>query len=219
MDILNEIKKNKQAVLDRRQVPHGGPCGRCRKVFDRFILHGFRTRVFLVVVQTLVRRAETELARWRCPDCNGTFTDYPAFAIPGKRYVKADILERSRRYLDKADATYRAVIKSGNRSTVYEDCKGLDDGRALSQTSLWRWVGFWGRLEETLRRLLGLIMEADPVSLVHRSVRMIAPHKCRSDMRRKILQKAARLVEAAESFPKILRPINFTDYGTGNPVS
>jgi len=67
-------------------------CPICKEAPDYFKPHDCRKRVFLVIVEWVVQKIESVLGRWKCPLCNHTFTYYPNFAIPYKRYVKDNIL-------------------------------------------------------------------------------------------------------------------------------
>ena len=59
-----------------------------------FTCHGTRPRRFLVLVGSYVRKVAGLLARWRCPRCRRTFTDYPPFASPYKAYTLPQMTER-----------------------------------------------------------------------------------------------------------------------------
>ena len=62
--------------------PH---CGRAPEPTLFFRRHALRQRKFLVIQGRYIHAVEGLLARWRCPFCRRTFTEYPPFALPFKR--------------------------------------------------------------------------------------------------------------------------------------
>lgn len=207
MDESEKIKDNKDAILRGEQVPHGKACLNCGTVVEAYKLHSFRERTFLVVVSAVaaisrcsVRRIMGELGVWKCPECGKAFTDYPEFALPYKRYVISEVLKRSRKeYLEDPGATYEKASESNGIATLYEGAEG-EDGRCLSPSTIWRWLGFLGGLKETLRRSLQMIREQDPESDLHRRTFPIPERKYRSQERCRTLQAAWRLCLTGGAF-------------------
>ena len=85
----------------------------------RFTFHGTRARRFLVLVGHYVRKVAALLARWRCPHCRKTFTDYPPFACPYQAYTLPQITERAAQYVGNAATSYRTGVRSANLPTCY----------------------------------------------------------------------------------------------------
>lgn len=66
--------------------------------------------------------------------------------------------------------------------------------RALSHTTLHRWLTFLGAMTVTLATGCDLYLQADPTSTVHRFDGAVAPGKARSDSRLQSLSIARRLL-------------------------
>jgi transposase-like protein len=116
-----------------------------------FTCHGTRPRSFLVLVGSYVRKVAGLLARWRCPRCRRTFTDYPPFASPYKAYTLPQITERAARYVSNDSISYRKGVCSANLPIFYAQGRThnvIEDGHTaavpnltiLAHTSLFRWV-------------------------------------------------------------------------------
>lgn len=84
-----------------------------------FAFHGARPRRFLVLVGLYVCKVPALLARWRCPDCRKTFTDYPSFACPHKAYTVPQMTERAAGYVNNTATSYRKGVCSGNLPIFY----------------------------------------------------------------------------------------------------
>ena len=116
-----------------------------------FACHGTRHRRFLVLVGSYVWRVAGLLARWRCPRCRRTFTDYPPFAAPCKAYTMPQMSERAARYISSESTSYRKGVCSANVPIFYAQRRGnksFEDSdtdvvlnfTTLAHTSLFRWV-------------------------------------------------------------------------------
>jgi transposase-like protein len=84
-----------------------------------FTCHGARPRRFLVLVGPYVRKVAGLLARWRCPRCRRTFTDYPPFASPYKAYTLLQMTERAARYISNDWTSYRKGVCSASLPIFY----------------------------------------------------------------------------------------------------
>jgi hypothetical protein len=132
--------------------------------------------------------------RWKCLVCRKTFTWYPSFCRPYKRYVLHDMMALSERYVGNDPATYRGVtccIGSG------------EQGRQLSPTTLWRWVGDLGACERLAQAGLRLLQRQAPELALHRQMRPVAAHKWRSEPRRQRLEQARFFAVVFEAFFRI----------------
>ena len=116
-----------------------------------FTLHGNRPRHFLVLVGLYVRKVIGLLARWRCPHCRRTFTDYPWFACPYKAYTLPQMAERAAKYVNDTAASYRKGVCSANLpvfhaagpvaiSTHRQQSEPEPSLTTMAHTSLFRWV-------------------------------------------------------------------------------
>ncbi len=127
-----------------------------------FVFHGTRPRRFLVLVGSYVCKVLALLARWRCPRCRKTFTDYPPFACPYKAYTLPQITERAAKYVNSTAISYRKGVRSANRPIYYEKTplgKSVQQHRSqeilslaiVAHSSLFHWVTALGR--DALRQL------------------------------------------------------------------
>ncbi len=116
-----------------------------------FAFHGTRPRRFLVLVGSYVCKVAALLARWRCPHCHGTFTDYPPFACPHNAYTLPQMTERAAKYVSNTSTSYRTGVRSANLPSFHEEGptdESVPPGRTdvvpslatMAHTSLFRWV-------------------------------------------------------------------------------
>ena len=121
-----------------------------------FIIHGTRPRRFLVLVGSYVHKVAALLARWRCPRCRKTFTDYPPFACPYKAYTLPQMTERAAKYVSDTTTSYRKCVRSANRLIFYAhrptnesaQCHHYDATLSritMAHSSLFHWVTALGR--------------------------------------------------------------------------
>lgn len=208
-EILAEIEEHTQAVRSGRVSPPEGACLRCGKRPDRFLRHDRRPRSFLVVVVALrlVRRLSSFVVRWRCPLCDYRFTQCPSFALPHKHYVREEILERSARYADGDDATYRSAASEEKGLPVAYEASHPDaiDDRTLARSTVWRWLATLAALRQTCRQAVDMIRARSPRALILRRAFIVSPGKYRSDARRAALESALRLVYAEAAYRPLFR--------------
>ena len=150
-----------------------------------FSFHGTRPRRFLVLVDSYVCKVAALLARWRCPHCHKTFTDYPPFACAHKAYTLPQMTERAAKYVSNMSTSYRMGVCSANLPIFYEESP-TDESTLLGQvdaglclttmahTSLFRWVTALGGDEQR---------QSDTVPADYAP----ASHKFTSEHRRSIL--------------------------------
>ena len=123
---------------------------------NRFTLHGTRARRFLVLVGLYVCKVAALLARWRCPHCRKTFTDYPPFACPYKAYTLPQISERAANYVGNAATSYRKGVRSANlpifyahgpadKSERHHHSEATPSLTTMAHSSLFHWVTALGR--------------------------------------------------------------------------
>lgn len=206
-------------------------CARSPKAFKR---HDERERSFRLVVETLVHTVLSFLLRWKCPLCGVTSTDYPSFALPHKRYVRQTIIESARAYVEDNDevqakprpgrgtrkrrrSTYRKVasMKDG-RPIAYQGADGnTPDARALSHSTIHRWVGWLGREAAAMKAaVIQRIMAVSSASTIHRLRPAIHPGKYRSETRRGLLEDAFIFFRACAEHLVRTGDAFFPDFGT-----
>lgn len=200
MNIIDQIKNNKSAVIRGEQTPNGKACIHCNTVNQTYKRHSFRKRLFLVIVQLVeaiaqatVHRVYGELGIWKCPTCGRAFTDYPEPTLPHKRYTQGDIETRTqKKYITDPDATYEKASQDNGMAVLYEGKDG-EDGRRLAPSTIWRWIRFLGDQREPLRYAIQMIQEKDPTLDLHRQALLLPRRKYRSDRRHQSLQSTWRL--------------------------
>jgi len=203
--IWAEFERHTQSVLDGSYVCRTESCPHC-DVTGSIRRHAVRERTFLVVVGLWVHCVRSVVCRYLCTSCGRTFTDYPAFALPHKRYVVATLLAHAGAYLHDDAATYRSSVSAGTGApTFYGSAQAgsaggepaIDD-RALAPSTPWRWMAWLAAMTQTASRAKRLIREA--TSRLLRSSRLVARRKARSDRRRAILLGAADLIATAAAY-------------------
>jgi hypothetical protein len=184
----------------------------------------FRVRLYDPTLDDIVIAVcDSWRVRFRCSHCGHTFTEYPAFALPHKRFIQENVLVKALRYLQDEQSeqapqnkqappmTYRAAVRERRLPPSYEQ---NTQGRQLRHTTVWRWLSWLGSLQKLVQRATGMILEKDPSADVHRQTFPIAASKYRSESRRKTLQQAARLFHVAEIFSRTFGVSLFTHLGT-----
>ena len=128
-------------------------CPHCARTPEQtlfFRRHALRQRQFRVIDSQYVHTIRGLLARWRCPFCRRTFTDYPTFALPYKRYVISQLAPRALQYVEIDGISYRkGVLKSNlpifHWGSLCEDTPSFGPGEsALAHTTLYHWISTLG---------------------------------------------------------------------------
>jgi hypothetical protein len=166
--------------------------------------------VFLVFAAEVIRRVWSYLTRWKCPLCRRTFTVYPAFALPFKRYVLPFIFARCTAYVADVVRTYRDGVNEAGSPISHEDA---DAGMELWPSTLWRWVARLGQLPVTVRQALNLIKQKDPSTDVFRALGRlrIRAGKFRSEARKRLLQRGRELVTVDQEYARLFTASVFPD--------
>jgi len=169
-----------------------------------------RPRQFLVVVGRLIVKVLSVLVRMKCSRCGKTFTEYPAFAMPYKRFVTDQIMERSLTYLQNPAMTYEQAtceligIPANGRSPprdplpVFYPYQAKDTDKGLARSTIHRWITTLGSLGETLQAATSLLL--DKGTNIHRQVVDVAARKYRSVERKILLQNTLKLFGAEAAY-------------------
>ncbi len=129
-------------------------CPYCGAPPDRWVSNGKRPRWFYRVQGSLVTPERGTVQTRKCRTCNRSFTEYPTFAVPFRRYARETIEQICAKYLDDARASYRSVVREGSvpipypedgrfrsRRPAAEDDGDLDaEAPALAHTTPYRWI-------------------------------------------------------------------------------
>ncbi len=215
VDPREEIHTFTQAVASGTVACDFDTCLQCGRRPESFRLHDRRKRIFLVIIDRLVHEILCFLPRWKCPLCGRTFTTYPAFALPRKRYVRRDVLRFSGEYVDDDRTTYRRAATEDGLAVFYHGGEdGAIDDRQFAHTTLYRWFPFLGSLKRTARDALRLIREKTPGSGIFRKILPVPAWKYRSDERRQVLFHSRRLLQIEAEFRALFAGSLFPRFAT-----
>jgi hypothetical protein len=125
----------------------------------------------------LIKAAYCSLVRFKCPGCGKTFTHYPDFAIPHKHYTQPTLTGFCARYLEADDITYQQAVMVDNSTPGYPEGDSTDTP-TLAPSTLHRWITTLGRLTQTCRTALILLLQENPISSICRDLaRLIIPQR------------------------------------------
>lgn len=204
-DIEKRIKAHHDKVLSVNPPPPEGPCVRCRQQPDSFTLHDGRQRSFRYALGEIVRVVMTILLRWKCSLCKKTFTDYPPFAVPYKRFVRDNLEGFAARYVERDKETYRSVVRPEKTAIGYEG----DQEHQFEHSTVWKWLGWLGTQEHRLHKTLEWIRYQSPSHGLFRALSPIAPKKVRSARRKRVLEQARLLLLASRAYRDLLPKATF----------
>lgn len=214
-DPLEEIHAHTQAVANGTILCSVVTCLLCGRRPESFRLHDRRKRTFLVIIDRLVHEILSLLPRWKCPLCERTFTTYPDFALPCKRYVRKEVLRFSAEYIEEDRTSYRRAVTEEGLAVFYHGGEnGAFDDRQFAHTTLYRWFPFLGSLKRTARDALRLIREKTPGSDIFRKILPVPPWKYRSEERRRVLFHSRRLLQIEEEFRALFAGSLFPRFAT-----
>ncbi len=202
--LLQVIHDHSEAVRAGRVACEVTICPRCQGVPDAFKIHDRRQRTYRVVIEQLVHCVSALVVRWKCGLCRQTFSPCPDFALPNKRYVRDVVLNFGARYLGDDTMSYRRAVHVEELPVFYDSGPdGTIDERALAGSTLHRWLGWLGRLEQTLQAALQLIRRASATSGLLRRTHPVPSWKYRSLGRRHRLQVGLGLLAAETAYRKL----------------
>jgi len=185
---FEDIKAYQEKVEKDKIPPHNlPPCPRCSLDSSFFKVHAYRERRFLIIVEMWIKAAFCSLVRFRCPGCGKSFTFYPDFAIPHKHYTRQSLMGFAANYLESDDMTYRQAV-----------------------------ITTPGRLTNTCRRALLLLLEENPVSSICRDLAriMIPQRKFKTHHRKKQLIGCRQLQMIEAIFKATFNTSIFTKLAT-----
>ena len=181
----------------------------------------FRIRIYDPTLDEIVVEViESWRVRFRCRHCLKTFTEYPPFALPHKRFVKQDVLAKALKYLSaergpNCRATYREAVWERRVPLSYAEDQ---EGRQFRHATVWRWLSWLGSLKDLRQWATQLIFQKAPQANLHWKLHPIADHKVRSEERRKTLEQAAMTLDIVDTFYELFGVSLFTRLGTCGAV-
>ena len=205
---LEDIKAYQQKVEKNKITPDNlPPCPRCRVESEFFKIHAYRERRFLIIIEMLVQAVYCSLVRFKCPGCKKTFTNYPDFAIPHKHFTRPSITGFSASYLESDDMTYQQAVMVDGSVPGYPQ-----NDATLAPSTIHRWITTLGRLTQTSRTGLILLLQENPVSSMCRNLAqvVIAQRKYKTKKRKKQLINCRQLMIVEAFFQATFKTSIFT---------
>jgi len=210
-NIEQEIQDYNEKIKTGKYPNPGKQCRHCKQEVaeEDYKLHDQRSRQFRIVVDALIKIITTILIRWRCPLCKRTFTAYPDFALPYKLYPSTPIAELCENYLEE-EMRYEDAAKDGLHRISYPEEYGRENGSVeeghesfLASSTIWRWIGWMGKLVDATVHALDMIRQACPKTALHRKFIPSSPSKSRSAERKIILENASWLLRIRAEYNRI----------------
>ena len=211
------IQKHTDYILSGNIHPPDILCPKCHEKPETFKLHECSRRSFRYIEECLAHIVYTFLARWKCVICRKTFTEYPSFALPYKRFNRLDIERLSREYVEKERQTYRQTVSDGEATIGYKEDQQPYCDHFISHTTPWFWLGQFGTMENTTSAVLHLISQKNPQTCIFREISPIAVRKYRSSHRKSILETAQKLLRACLEFENLFGHPFFPRFETSDP--
>jgi hypothetical protein len=115
-------------------------------------------------------------------------------------------IERLTKEFINNNQTYKQTISHEGLTiayNAYNDQDGIIDERKLAKSTIWRWVGFFGNLENTINGALNLIRQKDSNCQIFRSIFLVSPLKFQTIERKRIIQNTMKLFHINDHFKKI----------------
>lgn len=205
---LEDIKAYQQKVEKNKITPDNlPPCPRCRVESEFFKIHAYRERRFLIIIEMLVQAVYCSLVRFKCPGCKKTFTNYPDFAIPHKHFTRPSITAFCASYLESDDMTYQQAVMVDGSVPGYPQ-----NDATLAPSTIHRWITTLGRLTQTSRTALILLLQENPASSIYRNLAqvVIAQRKYKTKKRKKQLINYRQLMIVEAFFQATFKTSIFT---------
>ena len=178
--------------------PNLNRCPCCQSEQVTFKQHDSRTRELRYCVTFWVNTFLLTLFRWKCSVCNATFTVYPEFLLPYKRFITPSMLLLCRDYLSTGKATYRQTVRPGGSQFAYKN----NNNQELSHVSLWNWFKGLSVFNQYAHKAVKLLFKAVPDNSIHREFIPINPHKYQSESRRHCLEKVEFILRVIRHLSK-----------------
>ncbi len=179
MDIQEVITNHTNSIIKGHFSSPDITCRNCHQKPKLFKLHESRKRQFRLIVENIVTTTVSFLLRWRCLLCNTTFTDYPSFAAPHKRFVLTDINSLGQKYLSSDNLSYRSVVKKNGVDIGYPDSNDLCE-QFVSHSTVWQFMIYLADRYQDKRQHF----------IMAKTVPLISSLKYRSNKRKTLLYEA-----------------------------
>ena len=213
MSIIKQIEAHEKEVRLGLKPSNLQFCIFCNEPSRSLKRHEVRHRILYFIIKYYVYRKEVVLCRWKCIVCKKTFTYYPEYSLPYKRYIKSAIVWFSALYLNNAEISYMKAVKHSFNVIVHKDDEQTKQSE-FNSTTVWRWQSFLSSLIKLEQKALQLIRESTSESTVFRESYSINRQKYRSQDRKAQLLKALKLLKVEETFRSIFRATIFPQFAS-----
>jgi len=166
----HDINKYTSQVKNNEVLCNLPDCPCCKTASILFKRHELKERQFNIIENMIVHIVIGLIIRWKCPGCNKTFTQYPWFAVPYKRYTIPTIIDLCWQYLENALLSYRKLVEV----LCPVEYKYKSGGMFLHHSTIYHWITTIGCYSVIIRESQRLILEADPSSSIVRVLSTIS---------------------------------------------
>jgi hypothetical protein len=207
--LIEKITKyNKKANLP----PKLDKCHYCHVENTLFKQHDSRERKVRILLENLsIQMIIITLFRWKCIYCNRTFTFYPCFLMPYKRFATDSIMKLNENYIHIGETSYRKIVRPNGSHYAYDDNNKFCE---LSHSTVWNWVQTLANSSSIAKKAINLLVKKNNLCEIHRKSVPINPRKYQSKQRKELLIKAEEVLRTyrflildkieINLFPKIL---------------
>lgn len=202
--IEQEVQNYNQKILSGDYPQPEKYCIHCKQEPAEFKLHDQRKRKLRIIVNALVQFVTLILVRRKCPLCKATFTVYPDFIAPHKRYATDQIVELCERYLHQKISYEKALRDDGHKiayppestfANMKKSEEPKDDESFAPGSTLWQWCGWLGSFSAAICKGLDLIRQTVSQATIFREFDPVYPSKYRSDERKHVLEQANKVLK------------------------
>lgn len=207
--MITQLKEKIKNYLEKIKIfsypSPGEQCRKCSNVHVEFKLHECRERKVRIIEDVFVKIETISLVRYKCSFCKGTFTVYPDFVLPNKRYATNTMIELSEKYLEKEKTSYENTVKEGEIKIGYEEDLGKKKNYEtfLYGSTVKRWIVWFGKLESSISKALDMIRQKCPMTNIFREISPCSEKKYKNDEQRKILENAMMLLKVKKEYERI----------------
>ncbi len=207
--VLDVIARYSQNVIRRKIECTLNDCPQCRQSATTFKAHEARTRVFYIIVDQLVKRTICWVLRFKCPNCDKTFTQLPDFAIAYKRYVLPTIMHYLSAYLEHDLISWRGLLD-------FYPIEHANTAACLEHSTIFRWANTFGQLNHIMAQAQSLILQKQPESTVCTDAARttVAGNKWRKPYRKTLLIQCKKLFMIERIFHRIFNVSIFPMFAT-----
>ena len=212
MSFAQDISAHEKEVLQSSSKCYQAVCPCCHAE-PPFARHDIRRRSFRCLEGNAVTETRSWVVRWRCRNCGRTFTDYPPFALPHKRFVKSAIVAVAGQFVGEP-SSYRGV-GTANAAPIEYNSRPVDPP-TLSHSTVWRWLSWLADMPRTVFAAMQLLYAKHQNLTLHREPWIIEAKKYRSESRRCQLQDAFQALGVSTLFDAIFPTGFFPNFATAH---